>query len=249
MSVTVVTLLWRLLSARALASLSTAALVGVAVAILVSACGGAAATRSSSPPSASADAGSAESAAVTSPTPGSRTPAPVQRSLPRPAGSAARSIPAPPSLIGLGVPRPVRIRIPAVGVDSGLSLLDRNPDGTIQLPPDLGQAGWYRRGVAPGDLGAAVIMGDVGSSPTPGVFSRLSGIRPGDAIRVQRDDGSELVFTVRRSLLYSPSAFPASEVYGVAAGAELRLITSGGTAASGSSPTPGDLVVFAGLSG
>jgi hypothetical protein len=257
MSVTVVTLLWRLLSARALASLSTAALVGVAGAILVTACGGAAATRSSSPPSArsssppsaSADAGSAESAAVTSPTPGSRTPAPVQRSLPRPAGSAARSIPAPPSLIGLGVPRPVRIRIPAVGVDSGLSLLDRNPDGTIQLPPDLGQAGWYRRGVAPGDLGAAVIIGDVGSSPTPGVFSRLSGIRPGDAIRVQRDDGSELVFTVRRSLLYSPSAFPASEVYGVAAGAELRLITSGGTAASGSSPTPGDLVVFAGLSG
>jgi hypothetical protein len=234
---------------RAVAPLSTAALVGVAVVILVTACGGAAATRSSSPPSASGDAGSAASAAVTSPTPGSRTPAPVQRSLPRPAGSAARSIPAPPSLIGLGVPRPVRVRIPAVGVDSGLSLLDRNPDGTIQLPPDLGQAGWYRRGVAPGDLGAAVIMGDVGSPPTPGAFSRLFAIRPGDAIRVQRDDGSELVFTARRSLVYSPSAFPSSEVYGAAAGAELRLITCGGTAASGSSPTPGDLVVFAALSG
>ena len=109
------------------------------------------------------------------------------------------------------------------------------------------RCGW--RGVAPGDLGAAVIMGDVGSPSAPGVFSRLASLRPGDAIRIQRDDGTELLFIAGRSLAYSPSAFPAAEVYGAVGGPELRLITCGGTAAAGSSAVPGDVVVFAALSG
>jgi sortase (surface protein transpeptidase) len=173
----------------------------------------------------------------------------VQRSSPRPAGTATKSVPAPPSLIGLDVPAPVRLRIPTIGLDSRLGRLDRNPDGTIQLPPDLGQPGWYRRGVAPGDLGASVIMGDVGTPPAPGVFSRLASVRVGDAIRIQREDGTEILFVVQRSLVYSPSAFPSAEVYRVSAEPELRLITCGGTAASGGSPVAGDLVVFATLSG
>jgi Sortase domain len=147
------------------------------------------------------------------------------------------------------VPAPIRLRIPSVNVDSPLVLLDRNPDGTIQLPPDLAKAGWYRRGVAPGDLGTAVIMGDVGSAAVAGVFSRLSSVRSGDDIRIQRADGSELVFVAQRSLAFSPSAFPAAEVYRGGGGPELRLFTCGGTAAPGGSPASNDVVVFATLSG
>jgi hypothetical protein len=158
-------------------------------------------------------------------------------------------VPAPASIIGLDVPAPVRIKIPAIGVDSALGRLDRNPDGTIQLPPDAGQPGWYRRGIAPGDIGTAVIMGDVGSSTSAGVFRRLSGVRPGDAIRIQREDGTEVAFTARRTLTYSPDAFPYAEIYGNAAGPELRVMTCGGTAGAESAPAAGDVVVFAVPSG
>jgi Sortase domain len=234
--------------AAARTSLLTAALAWTAAVSLAMGCGASSATSSVPSPSTSPASSSTPLATAEPSVPRSRTPPPAQRSSAR-TGSETRSIPAPPSLIGLGVPAPVRVRIPAIGLDSGLSLLDRNPDGTIQLPPDVGQAGWYRRGVAPGDMGIAVIMGDVGSPPTPGVFSRLSGVRAGDAIRIQREDGTELQFTAQRSLAYSPSAFPFSGVYGRAGGSELRLVTCGGTAASGGSSTPGDAVVFATLSG
>jgi hypothetical protein len=225
-----------------------AALLWIVAAAVVVTCGGTGSTRSDPRPSGSPGATSSPTAGVAGPSPGQRTPAPGQRAQPGPAGAAC-SVPAPPSLIGLGVPAPVRIRIPAIGVDSTLSKLERNPDGTIQVPPDQDQAGWYRRGVAPGDLGAAVIMGDVGAPSGPGVFRSLPSTHAGDAIRIQREDGSELLFTVRRTLAFSPAAFPAGEVYGVGAQPELRLITCGGTAASGGPPAAGDVVVLAVLAG
>lgn len=221
--------------------------ISSAAVILVLACGATAATPPVTRPTETAEA----TAAATIPlTPSAQAPAtPAGRAQPRPAGSAACSVPAPPSLIGLGVPAPVRIRVASIGIDSGLSRLDRNADGTIQLPPDLGRAGWYRRGVAPGDLGTAVIVGDVGSPPGPGIFRGLSGVRVGDTIRIQRDDGTELQFTARRSLAFSPAGFPAAEVYAGGPQPELRLITCGGTAAQGGPPASGDVVVFAVLSG
>src|SRR5437899_1184940 len=207
--------------------LAAAVLVLTAASSLTAGCGGTAPTTFTPAPVASS-AASSGSISTPSPAPSSRPTPAIQRTAPRPAGSATKSVPAPPSLIGVEVPTPVRIRIPAIGVDSGLDLLDRNPDGTIQLPPDLGRAGWYRRGIAPADLGTAVIMGDVGSPVSPGVFSRLSELRAGDEIRIQRANGTELLFITRRSLVYSPEAFPTAEVYpSGAGGAELRVITCG----------------------
>jgi hypothetical protein len=228
--------------------ISAWALTLSAAASLFLGCGQPAATSADPRPATSAESSSGPTATASPGTPASR-PSSSQRSAPRPAGNSTRSIPAPPSLIGLGVPAPVRVRIPSINVDSPLLLLDRNPDGTIQLPPDLAEAGWYRRGVAPGDLGTAVIMGDVGSVSVPGVFSRLSRIRSGDEIRIQRSDSSELLFVARRSLAFSPSAFPAAEVYRGGGGPELRLFTCGATAAPGGSPTTSEVVVFATLSG
>jgi hypothetical protein len=228
--------------------ISAWALVLSAATSLVLACGQPAATSADPTPAVSPGATSAPSATAAVGTPSSRQSA-DQRSAPRPAGNSTSSIPAPPSLIGLGVPPPVRVRIPSINVDSPLALLDRNPDGTIELPPDLGRAGWYRRGVPPGDIGTAVIMGDVGSPPTTGVFSRLSSVRAGDSIKIQRSEGTDLLFIAQRSLAFSRSAFPAAEVYRGGGGPELRLFTCGGTAAPGGSPPPSDVVVFATLSG
>jgi hypothetical protein len=48
---------------------------------------------------------------------------------------------------------PVRLRIPAAGVDTPLQPLGRNPDGTIAVPTDPAVAGWYAEGPRAGPPG------------------------------------------------------------------------------------------------
>ncbi len=155
--------------------------------------------------------------------------------------------PAPGSVTGSGAAAPVRVRIPAIGVDSGLARLGLNPDGTIQVPPDSGEAGWYANGPAPGQPGPAVILGHLDSYTGPAVFYRLSALKPGDELRIGRDDGSELRFTVVRLATFPVDGFPTSEVYGVTSEPALRLITCSGSFDLAQRRYQSNVVVFAAL--
>ena len=156
-------------------------------------------------------------------------------------------MPAPPGQTpGTTVP-PVRVQIPAIGVDAFLVQLDLNRDGTVEVPSDFNRPGWYRRGPAPGDLGAAVILGHVDSYTGPAVFWRLSALRPGDAVRVTRQDGVVLDFAVRRTVSYPVDSFPSFDVYGATARPELRLITCGGAYSTSRRQYLSNVVAFAGL--
>src|SRR5215218_5124218 len=73
-------------------------------------------------------------------------------------------------------PVPVRLKIPAIGVDTGLQRLGRSHDGTVEVPSGRHkweEAGWYAGGARPGDLGSAVLLGHVDSTAGPAVFYRL----------------------------------------------------------------------------
>src|SRR5438046_2619246 len=77
----------------------------------------------------------------------------------------------------LGVP--VRLRIPAIGVDTGLQRLGLESDGSLQPPSRWGVAGWYAGGPRPGETGPAVIVGHVDSTSGPAVFFRLRELHAG----------------------------------------------------------------------
>ncbi|WP_051750531.1 sortase domain-containing protein [Phycicoccus jejuensis] len=94
--------------------------------------------------------------------------------------------------------QPVAIRIPAIGVESRLIDLGIAKDGTMQVPTDPALAGWLTGAPAPGERGPAVIAGHVDTHEGPAVFYRLRELEPGDAIEVERRDGTTLTFTVRR---------------------------------------------------
>jgi sortase (surface protein transpeptidase) len=134
---------------------------------------------------------------------------------------AAASSPSPGS-------RPLALSIPAIGVHTTLVPLGLAADGTLEVPTSFSVAGWYDLGPAPGDPGAAVVLGHVDSTSGPAVFYRLGDLAPGELVRVAREDGTDALFRVYAIREFAKSAFPTSLVYGRTRGAELRLITCGG---------------------
>jgi len=125
---------------------------------------------------------------------------------------------------------PVRIRIPAIGVDAQIIQLGLNADGTVQVPPldEHNLTGWYRYGPAPGQRGASVILGHVDSVTGPSVFYLLKDLQAGDLIYVTLADGKTAVFVVDGLQRAAKTQFPTSSVYGKLGYPGLRLITCGG---------------------
>jgi hypothetical protein len=151
-----------------------------------------------------------------------------------------------PEVTPLARSTPVRLRIAAVGVNSGLMDLGLQADGTLQVPPQGFPAGWYTGGPTPGELGPAVIVGHIDFNG-PGVFYRLHNVKPGDMVIVTRADGSKPAFRVTRVARFPKDQFPTTLVYGNLDHAALRLITCGGPFDSRSGHYEDNIVVFADL--
>lgn len=143
------------------------------------------------------------------------------------AGSAAAATSSSPG--PLGPSRPVRVRIPAIGVNTVVNPIGLAPDGTLAVPqpgPHLDQAAWFRNSPTPGQPGPSIIEGHVDSSAGPSVFFRLGAIKPGDTVVVNRKDGSVVTFRVNAVRDFLKSNFPTNLVYGSQLGEPtLRLIT------------------------
>lgn len=145
---------------------------------------------------------------------------------------------------------PAALTVPAIGVRTDrITALAPDAGGVLQVPPDAATVGWFTRGPTPGGDGPAVIAAHVEVGGTPGPFSRLDALVPGDEVTVVRADGTDAVFTVYRVERFAPGTFPAGEVYGDTAGPELRLITFGGVFDRGTGPHADNVVAFARMAG
>ncbi|MEV4262427.1 class F sortase [Kribbella sp. NPDC049584] len=142
---------------------------------------------------------------------------------------------------------PIRVVIPAIGVDSGLVRLGLKRNGTLQVPPNGFPAGWFTGAPTPGEKGPAIIAGHVHWAGRAGVFARLARLEPGDTITVTRQDRSAALFRVSRVQQYPKATFPSAAVYGDIDHPGLRLITCGGLD-NVSARYEANLVVFADLS-
>lgn len=161
-------------------------------------------------------------------------PQPASQAAPADLGSmldpTPGASPTPPA-VALARSNPTRLTIPKIGVDTDLLALGVNQDDTIQVPPleDAKEAGWYKLGVSPGEVGNAVIVGHVNTKALgPTVFYKLGALEPGDLIQVSRADESTVTFKVDGVKSYPKTAFPTDLVYGPSDVAGLRLVTCGG---------------------
>ncbi|HEU5267797.1 MAG TPA: class F sortase, partial [Jatrophihabitans sp.] len=144
---------------------------------------------------------------------------------------------------------PARLTIPAIGVRSGLQPLGLLKDGSLQSPTKWGEAGWYAKGIVPGQVGPAVIAGHVDSTSGPAVFYRLRQLRPGAQVVITQRDGRSLTFVVDQISVYRKSSFPTAAVYGPTPNPQLRLVTCTGDFDAAKRSYVDNLVVSAHLAG
>jgi LPXTG-site transpeptidase (sortase) family protein len=145
---------------------------------------------------------------------------------------------------------PVRLRVPAIGVDTAVMSLGLAADGTVRVPPIAAHApaGWYDGSPTPGQTGPSVILGHVTvGSYGDGVFLHLDRVRRGDRVTVSRADGTIATFAVDSVQTVPKSHFPSSAVYGNVDHPGLRLITCGGTRLTGGGGYPDNVIVYASL--
>jgi hypothetical protein len=127
------------------------------------------------------------------------------------------------------VAEPVRLRIPALHVDTRLDRLGLQPDGTVAVPQRTDVAGWWDGGPRPGQPGPAVLLGHVDSKTGPGVFIGLHQLTAGSLIVVERADGSSAAFTITALDRVPKTRFPTDLVYAPTLDPTLRLVTCGGS--------------------
>ncbi len=120
------------------------------------------------------------------------------------------------------------VRIPTLGVRARIINLDLARDGTVQVPNNIVDVGWYDRGPTPGQVGNAVLLGHVDSFRGPGVFFALRTLVAGDRITVTRADAHVATFVVTTVRQYAKTMFPDQLVYGNHGVSALILVTCGG---------------------
>ncbi|HTQ94513.1 MAG TPA: class F sortase [Streptosporangiaceae bacterium] len=144
---------------------------------------------------------------------------------------------------------PVTIRIPRIGVNAPVMKVGRDADGTVQVPPleEHNLTGWYRYGPAPGQRGAAVILGHVDSTTGISVFYYLKNLHAGNKVYVTLADGKVATFAVDGLQRVAKNAFPTASVYGKAGYPSLRLITCGGPFDQATGHYVDNIIVYAHL--
>ena len=170
---------------------------------------------------------------------------PVGPQRPPPAAVTASPLTTPLSVAVHSVP--VSLSIPAIGLSVPLSQLGLNADGTVQVPTDVQEPGWFDQGPSPGQLGAAVILGHVDSYQGPGVFFTLRTLLTGDRVNVTLADGIVAHFAVYTVVQYSKTGFPAALVYDPRGYSALQLVTCGGVFDSQTGHYLSNIVVYTSL--
>jgi hypothetical protein len=126
---------------------------------------------------------------------------------------------------------PVRLVIPAIGINASVESVGIRPDGNLATPVQhpWEDVGWYNLGPLPSERGSAVIDGHLDRpGGYPAVFWRLRDIQVGDDVQVTRSAGKTLHFRVTRIAYYPPDQAPLQDIFGNLGGKYLNLITCAG---------------------
>ena len=142
---------------------------------------------------------------------------------------------------------PIRLIIPAIGINAFVEPVGIRPDGDMATPKfnPWEDVGWYNDGPHPSERGSAVIDGHLDRpGGFPAVFWRLRQIQVGDEVLVKNTARKTLYFRVARIAYYPPQEAPIQDIFGNRGGTYLNLITCAGDWMSSEHQTNLRLVVY-----
>ncbi|MFA5775780.1 MAG: class F sortase [Ilumatobacteraceae bacterium] len=140
---------------------------------------------------------------------------------------------------------PLRLRIPAIKVNSTIEYVGMTSSGAMDTPKKDLNVAWYSPGTRPGDIGSAVIAGHFSwrNHGQGGIFHNLDKLRKGDILYIDDDQGKTLSFVVRESRIFKFDA-DARQVFFSNSGTRLNLITCSGWWDSSKQSSTARRVVF-----
>jgi LPXTG-site transpeptidase (sortase) family protein len=142
---------------------------------------------------------------------------------------------------------PSEVRFPAIGVSAPVVPVGVRPDGSMAIPKDVQQVGWYRFGPQPGDpAGVTVLAGHVDSKAQGrGAMFRMRELDSGDTIEVRAADGTVLTYRVVSKETIVKKRLPTERLFARDGPPRLVLITCGGPFLPALSSYRDNLVVVA----
>lgn len=141
---------------------------------------------------------------------------------------------------------PVRLVIPKINVDAAIQYVASTSEGTMGVPDNTTDVGWYKLGPRPGEDGSAVVAGHLnGTDGGAGVFVDLHKLARGDIFSIEDDNGVTSMFKVRETRIYNPGY--AEAVFSKNDGKYVNLITCDGAWDETTNDYSKRLVVFAEL--
>ncbi|HEU5315993.1 MAG TPA: class F sortase [Chloroflexota bacterium] len=123
---------------------------------------------------------------------------------------------------------PLRLAIPRLGVDAPVISVGLTPQMAMDVPQRAEEVGWYEFSARPGLKGNSILAGHLDWNGTPGVFRRLSDLRPGDKLAVRGADGQERPYTVDWNREWPLSSAPVGTIFEALERPAITLITCGG---------------------
>jgi len=146
---------------------------------------------------------------------------------------------------------PVRLEIPAIGVDAVVEHVGRLPGGQMDVPKVPDNVAWFVESPRPGQesTNASIVSGHLDSPIGPAVFYKLRTLVLGDEMVVTYENGDRYVFTVVEKERYYYDNPPYQKLYGdgESVGRSLNLITCDGAWDRGQANYQQRLVVYSEL--
>ena len=137
--------------------------------------------------------------------------------------SAGAQTPPPPAT---GVP--VRLVLPAIGVDADVGTFDLADDLTMPVPQTASLVAWYTFSARAGAPGNAVLAGHRDWQRQRGVFYSLGAVQEGDEVWLQDTTGTWYLYTVSWSASVPDDDSFIEELVGRTTQPSLTLITCSG---------------------
>ena len=105
-----------------------------------------------------------------------------------------------------------------------------NPDGSMQAPINIFDAGWYTGAAKPGQKGVSVVVAHASGSTREGLFAYIDKLDVGDVVRIERGDGQIFEYKVNYKTTTPLDSINMTELLKPRAGEEgLNLMTCGGS--------------------